>query len=242
MDLRLQKILSQAGIASRRRAEELILAGVVTINGKVVRELGIKADPDHDAIKVNGKLVRRPEPKIYLLLNKPRGYVTTTDDEKERPTVLDLLHGVKSRVYPVGRLDYDAEGILLFTNDGEIAYSLTHPKHEVPRTYLVKVRGIPTPEKLRLMMAEYRPPEGAAKSPGVKLKRRSGKHAWLELTLYEGRHHQVKQMCEKIGHPVLKLRRIRFASLTLNDLKPGEYRFLIPKEIEDLKKFHGIGL
>ena len=240
MGLRLQKILSQAGIASRRKAEELIIAGAVTVNGKVVRELGIKADPDHDAIKVNGKLIRYSESKIYLLLNKPRGYITTTEDEKERPTVLDLLQGVKSRVYPVGRLDYDAEGVLLFTNDGEAAYFLTHPKHEVPRTYLVKVRGIPTPEKLHLMMVESRPPEGTAKFPGVRLKRRSGKHAWLELTLYEGRHHQVKQMCERIGHPVLKLKRTRFAFLTLNDLKPGEYRSLTPKEIENLKKFREI--
>jgi len=184
---RVQKILAKAGIASRREAEKIILEGRVTVNGKVI-QLGAKADPEKDHIKVDGKRIPRPEPKITLLLNKPRGYLSTVKDPKGRPTVMDLLGKVKWRLYPLGRLDFDAEGLLLLTNDGEIAYHLSHPKFLIPRTYWVKVQGVPGEKKLDLLKKGIRLEDGLAKAQSVQILREREKNSWIQITVTEGRN------------------------------------------------------
>ncbi|MBI3599130.1 MAG: rRNA pseudouridine synthase [Nitrospinae bacterium] len=249
---RLQKIISQAGIASRRDAERLILEGRVTINGTAVRELGSKANPIADDIRVDGKKVGRgfSLAKIYILLNKPRGCVTTVSDDRGRPTVIDLLRDIKTKVYPVGRLDFNTEGILLLTNDGDFAYRLAHPSHKIPKTYAVKVTGIPTEKELeRLSRGIYLPPPLLTKegkkgryktSPAdVSIGRTTGKNSWLTITIHEGKKRQVRMMCEFIGHPVIKLKRIRYGFLELKGLKTGEYRYLSNGEVKRLMETAG---
>ena len=236
MEQRLQKIISQAGIASRRKAEELILQGRVEVNGKVVRTLGAKADPEKDHVKLNGRLLRTGQPKVYLMLNKPKGYVTTLKDPEGRPTVMELLKGVHQRVYPIGRLDYDAEGLLLFTNDGEIAEHLMHPRYEIPRTYLVKVKGVLEDQEIQRLEAGVLLIDGMTAPCRIKKMRKTMENSWIELTMREGRNRQVKRILEHAGHPVLKLKRIRFAWLELAGLEVGEYRYLAEKEIQRIKK------
>jgi pseudouridine synthase len=233
---RIQKIIARAGVASRREAERMVLDGRVAVNGKVVRELGAKADPDKDYIKVDGRLVSRPEPKTYLILYKPKGYVTTTFDPEGRPTVTELLEKVKGRVFPVGRLDYDTEGLIFCTNDGELAYKLQHPSHEVPKAYFAKVDGIPAEERLGKLRKGIRLEDGMTAPARVKLIKKLEANSWVEITIHEGRKHQVKRMFEAIGHPVIKLKREGFAFLTLGDLKPGEFRYLTAEEIKRLKE------
>ncbi|MBI1986945.1 MAG: rRNA pseudouridine synthase [Nitrospinae bacterium] len=234
--IRLQKILSQAGVASRRKAEEMILEGRVSVNGQVVGSLGTKADPLRDKIKVDGKPLRKPEPKAYLLLNKPRGYLTSMAVEEERPTIAQLLKGVKVRVFPVGRLDYDAEGVLLLTNDGELALTLSHPRYEIPRRYLVKVRGIPSPDRLKEMKRGLRLEDGWASALATMKEVTDQDNSWLEITVREGRNHLVKRLCQRIGHPVQRLKRIQYSFLTAEGLKPGTYRFLTSEEIQRLQE------
>lgn len=254
MLIRLQKILSAAGVASRRAAERLIVEGRVSVNGEVVRELGTKADPDHDDIRVDGRRAGQAAAPLYLLLNKPRGYVTTRSDPEGRPTVLTLLTGVRGYVYPVGRLDYDSEGLLLLTNDGDLAARLTHPSHEVPREYHVRVLGVPDDHDLhrlargiilegrRTAPAEVRlldvgGPRGRGRDASAR--RPPARHepqGLLSITLHEGRTRQVRRMCEAIGHPVLDLRRVRIGPITDDKLKLGTYRALTPKEVAALKK------
>jgi len=232
MEERLQKIIARAGVASRRKAEELIRAGEVRVNGRVVAELGSKADPARDQIRVSGRLIVADAPRSYLLLHKPAGYVTTTHDPEGRPTVLDLIHGMKERVYPVGRLDWDTSGLLLLTNDGELTHRLTHPSSQVPRTYQAKVEGIPDPAALE-KLARGVPLEGKPTLPAkVRLLRKGPRHAWIEITLTEGRHRQVRRMAEAVGHPVLKLHRVALGPLTLGSLLPGRFRYLHEKEIK----------
>jgi 23S rRNA pseudouridine2605 synthase len=235
MEERLQKILSRAGVASRRKAEELILEGAVTVNGKVVTEMGMKADLDCDHIKVRGKLVRPAHHMVYLILNKPRGTVTTTSDPEGRATVMELIKGVKERVYPVGRLDYDAEGLLLFTNDGEFANRITHAKSEIQKTYVVKVTGQLTPDQ----EAEFRsgiPLYGKKTAPaGLKLLQRT-QNPWYEVKLIEGRQNQIKLMFKYFGMLVEKLRRVRIGFLELGPVKPGKTRHLTPQELRRMKK------
>jgi 23S rRNA pseudouridine2605 synthase len=234
---RLQKLISQAGVASRRRAEEMILSGRVTVNGKVVRTLGSKADPNKDHIKVDGKLLLFHKPLQYILMNKPRGVITSLHDPQGRPTVRDLLRGVKIRVYPVGRLDYDTEGLLLLTNDGELAEYLMHPRSEVPKSYLAKIRGeLSESEILKLSRGGMSLLEGKTAPCQVKIVRRSGENSWIEMTLHEGKRRQVREMLIRIGHPVSKLKRVRYAFLTLNDLPAGGWRHLTQKEVAKLKK------
>ena len=234
MQERLQKILARAGVASRRHAEELIRDGKVRVNGRVVTELGTKADPERDELRVSGRLISADQPRTYLLLHKPVGYVTTTHDPEGRPTVLDLIHGLKERLYPVGRLDWDTSGLLLLTNDGELTHRLTHPSSEVPRTYQAKVEGIPTPavlQKLRRgVLLEGRPTLPAQ----VRVLRQGPGWAWLEITLAEGRNRQVRRMCEQLGHPVLKLCRVALGPLELGELPPGRFRPLQAKELKQL--------
>ena len=214
---RIQKIMAQGGIASRREAERLILDGRVTLNGKVVVELGTKADTDNDYIKVNGKLITRPEPKTYVILFKPRGYVTTSKDPEGRPTVMELLEKVKVRVFPVGRLDYDTEGLILCTNDGDLAHRLQHPSHEIPKTYLVKVDGVPTQEGVLKLRNGVKLRDGMTAPARVKIIKKAEANSWLEIIIHEGRNRQIKRMFEAIGHTVIKLKREGLAFLTLGE-------------------------
>jgi 23S rRNA pseudouridine2605 synthase len=235
---RLQKIISAAGIASRRKSEELITGGLVSVNGQVVTELGSKADPEHDHIRVNGKLLHGPERHVYLLMNKPKGYVTTLRDPEGRPTVLDLLHGLGTRVYPIGRLDYASEGLLLLTNDGELADRLMKAASHVPKTYLVKVSGNPTIEGLgRLREGLFIPAENGrrVKTAPAKIKPiREANNPWYEITLIEGRNRQIHRMFEAIGHHVEKIKRVRYGPLEL-DVHPGKFRRLTLEEVVRLK-------
>jgi pseudouridine synthase len=241
---RLQKILSAAGVASRRTAETLIDQGRVSVNGVVVRELGTKADPDSDDIRVDGRRIRTAQRKRYILLNKPRGYVTTRSDPGRRPTVMDLLKGVKEYVYPVGRLDYDSEGLLLLTNDGELAARLTHPRHEVERLYEARVRGVPDAHAIE-RLASGIVIEGRKTAPAhVKLAKRlegeSGSQAIVLVGIHEGRHRQVRQMFDAVGHPVMRLRRVRIGPLRDEELKTGHFRDLTPTEVARLKRAAGL--
>lgn len=234
---RLQKVLAQAGVASRRRCEELIVQGSVQVNGEVVRELGTKVDPERDHIVVNGKPVRL-ERHVYLILNKPTGVITSLSDPQGRRVVTDLLKGVKERVYPVGRLDYDTSGLLLLTNDGDLANKLAHPRYEIDKVYRAWVKGVPTAEKLKRLATGVQLEDGMT-SPGKArlLKTSPGKEkSWIELTIHEGRNRQVRRMCEAIGHPVLALERVRLGFLTLDGLQAGQFRPLTPAEVQQLRQ------
>ncbi len=235
---RLQKILSRAGVASRRKAEELIVAGRVAVNGKAVTELGSKADIERDHIKVDGKLIRQPRQLLYVALNKPRGVVTTASDPQGRLTVLDLVHGIKARLFPVGRLDYASEGLLLLTNDGDFANRIISASTHVPKTYLVKSNGALTPEQQEQFRAGI-PLHGRRTAPaGLKLAR-PGDNPWYEVRLIEGRHHQIREMFQHFGRKVEKLKRVRIGFLDLGPLKPGQHRPLSPAEIERFRKLLG---
>jgi pseudouridine synthase len=228
--------LAKAGIASRREAERMLMEGRVSVNGKVVETLGLKADPSKDHIRVDGKKLTHFEPKVILLLNKPRGYLSTVRDPKGRPTVLDLLKDVKRRIYPVGRLDFDAEGLLLLTNDGDLANLLSHPRFSIPKTYLVKVRGIPDEKKLTRLKRGVMLEDGEAKAISCSLIRQREKNSWVRIVVKEGRNRLVKRMFSAIGHPVLKLKRIQFGPIQLGGLPFGQFRYLTAEEIAKLKK------
>jgi 23S rRNA pseudouridine2605 synthase len=232
---RLQKILASAGVASRRKSEELILEGRVTVNGKVITELGTKADFDHDHIKVDGKLLRPVQQHVYIALNKPDSVVSTADDPQRRTTVLDLLKGLKHRVYPVGRLDYHSDGLLLLTNDGEFANTVISAKSHIPKTYYVKVKGPLTPEEEDKFRTGI-PLSGKRTAPAGLRLIRTGDNPWYEVKLIEGRNQQIRIMFKHLGHLVEKLRRVRIGTVELGKLKPGEFRFLAPEEVSKLMK------
>jgi pseudouridine synthase len=260
MQIRLQKILSQAGVASRRAGEKLIAEGRVSVNGLTVHEMGTKADPAADEIRVDGRRVTGPEPLRYILLNKPPGYVTTRSDPQRRPTVIDLLGGVREYLYPVGRLDYDTEGLLLLTNDGDLAARLTHPRHGVDRTYEARVTGVPDERDLerlrtgipldgrRTLPADVelipRRPFGPASASARRAApdKSAGHHprekreSVLRITIREGRTRQVRRMCDAIAHPVRALRRVRIGPLSDRRLKPGQWRELTRQEIRILQE------
>ncbi|MCZ2078263.1 MAG: rRNA pseudouridine synthase [Bryobacteraceae bacterium] len=236
---RLQKIISRAGIASRRKAEELISAGSVTVNGATVTELGSKADAERDSIKVNGRLLRPPPRLVYLALYKPDNCVTTVSDPQGRRTVMDLLRGVKERVYPVGRLDYHSEGLLLLTNDGDFANGITSAKSQVPKSYVVKVNGQLSPAQEEQFRTGI-PLRGRRTAPaGLKLIR-PGQNPWYEVRLIEGRQNQIREMFKHLGFLVEKLRRVRIGFLELGSLQPGEFRMLTSEEIARFQKLLGI--
>jgi 23S rRNA pseudouridine2605 synthase len=236
---RLQKIIAAAGVASRRKAEELITSGRVQVNGKMVTELGTKADPERDHIRVDGKLLHGPERYSYIVLNKPKGYVTTVSDPEKRPTVMDLVRSVRGRVYPVGRLDWASEGLLLLTNDGELANALMKASSNVSKTYVVKVAGQPEESKLEKLrrgvsIAEKGGRRVRTAPARIKLIR-EGDNPWLEVTIVEGRNRQVRKMFEEVGHHVEKIRRVQYGPLSL-DVPPGEFRSLSLEEVAKLKK------
>jgi len=235
---RLQKIISAAGVASRRKAEELITSGHVEVNGTTITELGSKADPETDHIRVNGKLLHGAQRHVYLLLNKPKGYVTTMSDPEKRPTVMDLVRGVKGRVYPIGRLDYASEGLLLLTNDGDLAHRLMKAASHVSKTYLVKVAGTPKEEALAKLRGgvSIATDEGrrARTAPAAVKVVKEAANPWYEITLIEGRNRQIRRMFEAVGHHVEKIKRVRYGPLTL-DVPPGRFRALTLREIERLK-------
>ena len=237
MEARLQKILSAAGVASRRASEQLILEGRVTVNGETIRELGTKADPEKDAIKVDGRRIKTDVAKRYIALYKPKGYVTTRKDPEGRRTVMDLIDD-SQYIYPVGRLDYDTEGLVLMTTDGDLAARLMHPRHEVDKEYEVIVRGIPDARAVeKLKKGVYI--EGGRTSPAHVHVASTVKGAkpttLLTITIREGRNRQIRKMCSAVGLPVRDLRRIRMGPITLDRLKPGQWRELTPGEVKRLK-------
>ena len=233
---RIQRILAKTGISSRREAEQIVLQGRVTVNGKVVDTLGFKADLSRDHIKVDGKRLTRFEPVVTVLLNKPRGYLSTVEDPEGRPTVMDLLKTVKWRVYPVGRLDVDAEGLLVVTNDGALANLLSHPRFSISRTYLVKVKGVPDERGLSRLKKGVILEDGRARALSIRILHGTEKNSWIEVVVGEGRNHLVKRMFSVIHHPVLKLKRTEFGSLRLGKLPTGQFRFLTREEITKLKQ------
>lgn len=233
--MRLQKYIAMCGIASRRKAEEMIGEGRVQVNGKIVNVMGITIDPDKDIVKVDSKTIRKERKKIYIMLNKPIGYVTTLKDEKGRKIIIDLIEGVDERIFPVGRLDADTTGLLLLTNDGDLAYKLTHPSYEVSKKYIAIVEGVPNRfelEKFRNgMMIDRRRTAKAS----VKIVKKYEDEAILEIEIHEGRNRQVKKMCEMINHPVKKLKRVAIGELEIGGIEVGNWRYLEDDEIEYLK-------
>ena len=240
MQERLQKLIAAAGIASRRKAEELIVAGDVTVNGQIVRELGTRADPETDAIKVKGKLINphlSGKQKIYLLLNKPAGYLSSTSDPQKRPLVTDLVGRYRSRVHPVGRLDFNSEGLLLLTNDGDFHHLITGATSKVPKRYLVKVKGQPDEEKIERLRQGVVVDGHPSVPASLKLIEESATNAWFEVVLYEGRNQQIRKMFDAIGHSVIRLRRTRIGFLRDTGLKTGEWRELEPAEVRRFFQF-----
>jgi pseudouridine synthase len=238
-NLRLNKILAQAGLSSRRGADRLIAEGHVSVNGVVTRDLATLADPDVDIIALRGVPLPHAERKQYLLLHKPAGYVTTVSDPRGRPTVADLVRDVGGRLYPVGRLDWDVEGVLLMTNDGDLTHRLLHPRYGLPRVYEAEVRGSVTRADVPRWRRGVTLEDGPATPVAVELVRPVGATTLLRLTFTEGRKHEVKRYCEALGHPVHRLRRIAFGPVTLGDLPRGAHRPLTPRELAALRAAGG---
>jgi 23S rRNA pseudouridine2605 synthase len=237
---RLQKFLAAGGIASRRKAEGLITSGRVKVNERVVTELGTRVDPDRDLVTVDGKLVSLPQARSYYLLYKPSGCVTTVADPEGRPTALQYLAGVRARVFPVGRLDYDAEGAVLFTDDGELANRLAHPRYGHQRVYLVKVRGEPDERALQRMVTGVRLEDGPAHALEVGVHERAERNVWIRMVVGEGRYHLVKRLCEAVGLAVQRLFRPEFGGVTVEGLRAGEFRPLTPGEVKSMRQRVGL--
>ena len=235
--MRINKYIASCGIASRRKSEEIILDKRVKVNGKTVCELSINIDENKDIVEIDGKIISLSKNHIYIVLNKPEGYITTVKDQFDRPNVLDLVTDIKERVYPIGRLDYETSGLLILTNDGDLTYKLTHPKHEVDKTYVALVKGQPTYEELKkfrdgLDIEDYKTAPAKIRVVDVNEEKNYSK---CEIKIHEGRNRQVRKMCKAINHPVLRLRRIAMGEIRLKGLKVGEYRHLTKEEIKYLK-------
>jgi len=236
MKIRLNKYIAQRGIASRREADCLITEGRVSVNSQVVQELGTKIDVEKDSVEVDGKKVRKERELVYIKLNKPPGYLVTLRDPFQRPTIRDLIPSLKDGVFPVGRLDGESEGLLLLTNDGELAFRLTHPRYEVKKTYLVEVEGEVLPSEIAALEKGILL-EGRQTAPAQAVILETGsKRSLVEIEIHEGRKREIRKMCEALGYSVLRLIRVSFAGLKLDDLGPGKWRYLRQKEIETLKK------
>jgi 23S rRNA pseudouridine2605 synthase len=238
MSERLQKLIAAAGIASRRHAEQLITAGQVTVNGQVVTELGSKADPEKDHIKVRGKLINpklQKRDKVYVLLNKPRGYLSSVSDPESRPMVVELLPESLGRIYPVGRLDFNTEGLLLLTNDGEFTNFITSARNKVEKVYEAKVKGLPHEKAIERLRRGVTLEDGTRTAPArIKRTGETAHNAWYEIVLREGKNQQIRRMFDLIGHSVIKLRRSQIGSLRDDNLKPKEWRHLTPSEVKAL--------
>lgn len=230
-EIRLQKYLAECGVASRRKAEELISQGRVSVNGILVTEMGCKVS-FADRVEVDGKAVSPENAKVYILLNKPVGYVTTAKDQFARKTVLDLIEGIDERIYPVGRLDYDTSGLLLLTNDGEFTYRLTHPKHELTKIYIADVKGVPTEVELERFKKGLKIEDYFTSPANIKILEDYKSGAIIEVRIHEGRNRQVRKMCEAIGHEVKKLKRVAMGRLELGSLQEGNWRFLSQDELK----------
>ena len=239
---RLQKYLASAGVASRRASEALIQEGRVSVNGKVVRELGTKVTPGVDKVLVDGKPVQQEEKMVYLLMNKPAGYVTTVKDTHDRQTVMDLIADVPYRVFPVGRLDFETEGLLLLTNDGEFAYRMTHPKFKMVKTYVATVQGNLTEERLRTLRNGVQLEDGMTAPAEVKIVRRENHRTIVEISIHEGRNRQVRRMFKAVKNPVLELKRISIGPLQLKGVHPGAYRYLNSGELKAVGQRLGLHL
>lgn len=235
MRIRLNKFLAQAGVASRREVDKMIVEGKIKVNGRVVRTLGTKIDDEKDRVEFRGKRVEKGEEMVYLMLNKPPGYLVTLKDPFRRPKIKDLLPSLEERIYPVGRLDYDSEGLLLLTNDGELAHRLTHPRYRVPKNYVVEVKGVPDSSKISRL--EKGISIDGKKTAPARITRLSGssKKTLLRIEIHEGRKREVKRMFEAVGHRVLHLKRDGFGGMRLGNLQTGKWRFLTQKEVESLK-------
>ena len=238
---RLQKIISKAGAASRREAERLILAGRVTLNGRVVTELGTQADGEQDVIAIDGGNISAPKEKLYFLLNKPKRCISAVRDDRGRRTVIDLLPEVEEYIYPVGRLDYDTEGLLLLTNDGDLMNGLLHPRYEIEKTYIAKAQGVVTGEDIKKLCRGIMLEDGMTAPARAKLLERADNGSWcrVQLTIHEGRNRQVRRMLQALGHRVQELKRVAFAGLTLEGVPRGGYRSLTGEEVARLKKIAG---
>ncbi len=233
MEIRLQKFLADCGVASRRQSETIITDGRVKINGEIINKLGAKINANEDEVSVDGTVLKTTKQKIYIMLHKPEGYITSVKDQFDRPTVMSLID-LKERLFPVGRLDYETSGLLILTNDGELTYKLTHPKHEVKKVYIAKVIGHPTEESLtQFKNGLYIDGYKTAKANVFKV-REDNKYTSLKIEIIEGKNRQVRKMCEAIGHKVVNLKRISTGELKLNDLKKGEYRYLTKNEVDYL--------
>ena len=235
--MRLNKFIALCGVASRRKADELIESGKVEVNGQVIKEMGFNVDEHKHIVKVNGKIIKPQEEKIYILLNKPEGYVTTVKDQFNRKNVIDLINGVKERIYPIGRLDYETSGLLILTNDGDLTYKLTHPKHEIDKTYIARVRGIPNSYKIKefekgLKIEDYITAPAKFK---VLESNKDKNYSICEIKIHEGRNRQVRKMCKEIGHPVYHLQRVSMGKIKLSNLEKGKWRYLNKEELDYLK-------
>jgi 23S rRNA pseudouridine2605 synthase len=234
--VRLQKIIAGSGISSRRKAEDFIRHGLVTVNGETVMTLGTKVDPIHDHIKVNGRHLKSKLPDMFVMLNKPVGYLSTLHDPDGRPTIKQLMPKPSLRLFPVGRLDFDSEGLLLLTNNGDIAQACLHPTYHVQKTYLVKVKGVLEDLHLQQLRRGVTLEDGQTAPAKVKKAGKAQANSWIEISIHEGRKHQVKRMFDHIGHPVIRLKRIQFGPLNLGKLLPGKTRYLTDNEANDLRQ------
>lgn len=235
--MRINKYIASCGVASRRKAEELINEGRVKVNGKIINELSFQVDENNDRVEVDEKLIGLEERLVYIMLNKPEGYVTTVKDQFDRKSVIDLVKDVGERVYPIGRLDYETSGLLLLTNDGDLTYKLTHPKHEVDKTYIATLKGIPTLNEMKnfekgLYIEDYKTAPAKIK---VLKKNEEKNYCVCEIKIHEGRNRQVRKMCRAINHPVMNLRRKAMGKIVLKDVEIGQYRYLTQEEIDYLK-------
>ena len=233
--MRLQKHMAQCGVASRRKSEEIILEGRVMVNDVVVNELGTIIDPQKDIIKVDNKKIEIEKRKVYIMLNKPVGYVTTLKDRHSEKIILDLIDEIEERIFPVGRLDADTSGLLLMTNDGDLGYKLTHPSYEVPKKYIALVEGVPNNKKMDRFKKGLRINGKKTAEAYIRIIKKHRDSSVLEISIHEGRNRQVRKMCEYIRHPVVELKRVSIGQLDLGDLEVGKWRYLTNKEVKYLK-------
>ncbi len=233
--MRLQKYIAYAGVTSRRKAEELIRTGRVKVNDVVIREMGVLIDPESDIVSVDNRVIYIEEKKVYIMLHKPEKYVTTVSDQFHRPTVMDLIKGIPERIYPIGRLDYDTSGLLIMTNDGDLAFHLTHPKHEIVKTYIAKIHGNPTEYKLKRFETGIDIGGYITAPASIQILKKYVQNCLVEVKIHEGKNRQIRKMFDKIDYPVIKLKRIAIGDVFLKDLQKGKWRYLTNKEIIHLK-------